>query len=179
MSKNDSTCIIQGCGKVATTRSWCPMHYQRWRHNGDPLKTKNAPPRPAGDGGFTALGYLVKDVGGVRTYEHVRKAGAALGKKLPQKAHVHHVDYDPGNNENTNLVICPDAAYHRLLHRRTDALNACGNPNWSPCRLCKQYDDPANMYHRPGTADHTHRACRYKYKQKWRDRQRSAGLPYS
>ncbi len=27
-------CSIEGCGKTATVRGWCPMHYQRWRHHG-------------------------------------------------------------------------------------------------------------------------------------------------
>ena len=29
-------CTIIGCGKPATARGWCPMHYRRWRVNGDP-----------------------------------------------------------------------------------------------------------------------------------------------
>lgn len=40
-------CSITGCGKRARTRGYCPMHYQRWRHHGDPLASKKivaAPP---------------------------------------------------------------------------------------------------------------------------------------
>jgi hypothetical protein len=31
-------CAIEGCAKAARQRGWCPMHYQRWRHHGDPLR---------------------------------------------------------------------------------------------------------------------------------------------
>lgn len=31
-------CSIHGCVKKARSRGWCPMHYQRWREHGDPMK---------------------------------------------------------------------------------------------------------------------------------------------
>lgn len=40
----ERTCSIDGCLKMATVRGWCPMHYQRWRNNGDPL-LRSAGPR--------------------------------------------------------------------------------------------------------------------------------------
>ena len=79
------------------------------------------------------------------TREHTVIAEKVLGKKLPPDAEVHHVDGDKSNNAHTNLVICPDSAYHQLLHRRQAALDACGNTNWVKCCHCKKYDDPANM----------------------------------
>ena len=30
-------CSIDGCEKPSRTRSWCAMHYWRWREHGDPL----------------------------------------------------------------------------------------------------------------------------------------------
>ena len=33
-------CSIEECAKPARTRTWCPMHYERWRRNGDPLIAK-------------------------------------------------------------------------------------------------------------------------------------------
>lgn len=77
--------------------------------------------------------------------EHVMIAEAALGKPLPAQAVVHHIDTNPSNNKNTNLVICEDQAYHRLLHQRTDAMRACGNPDWRACLFCGRYEDPATM----------------------------------
>lgn len=77
--------------------------------------------------------------------EHVLIAERAMGKPLPAKAEVHHVDESKGNNVPSNLVICQDHAYHRLLHVRMRALDACGNANWRKCTFCKRYDDPAAM----------------------------------
>lgn len=59
---------------------------------------------------------------GVNKSEHRYRAELALGKPLPYGVVVHHVDGNPGNNENSNLVICEDRAYHSLLHSRTEAL---------------------------------------------------------
>jgi CRISPR/Cas system-associated exonuclease Cas4 (RecB family) len=49
-------------------------------------------------------------------YLHVAVAEAALGKKLPKGAVVHHVDLNPLNNDASNLVVCPSQSYHLLLH---------------------------------------------------------------
>ena len=35
-----ATCKIEGCPDPAAGRGWCSMHYQRWKHNGDPLVSK-------------------------------------------------------------------------------------------------------------------------------------------
>ena len=71
--------------------------------------------------------------------EHVLIAEAALGRLLPANSEVHHVDGDRRNNANKNLVICQDAAYHRLLHIRQRIMSFGGNPNTdlvcSSCRL--------------------------------------------
>lgn len=80
-----------------------------------------------------------------RKREHVVIAERALGKPLPAGAIVHHLDEDPRNNDPTNLVICPDAAYHRLLHKRAKALAACGNANWLWCQRCKTFGPPEAM----------------------------------
>ena len=42
---SDRTCVIEGCGKKQTTRTWCPMHYQRWRR----LGTTDLTPRTIAD----------------------------------------------------------------------------------------------------------------------------------
>lgn len=69
-------------------------------------------------------GYIRVHVGGNKyRMEHVLIAEKALGKPLPPKAIVHHMNGDPGDNKTPwNLVVCPDQDYHLLLHRRAQAL---------------------------------------------------------
>lgn len=114
-------------------------------------------PKPRADG------YVGHNVGGRTKLEHILVAERALGKPLPTGAQVHHWDMDRSNNEPTNLVICPDQAYHRLIHRRMAALEACGNPSWMPCRLCRVYEAPENLYVNPGGTDAYHRHCSAAY----------------
>lgn len=77
--------------------------------------------------------------------EHVVVATAALGKQLPNGAEVHHHDRQRTNNDNGNLVVCQDRAYHCLLHVRMRALAACGNASYRRCAVCKRYDDPSRL----------------------------------
>lgn len=72
-------------------------------------------------------------------------AEKALGRKLPEGAVIHHVDEDRSNNASSNLVICPDESYHRLIHVRMRAMKACGNPDYRVCVICGKYDDPGQM----------------------------------
>ena len=120
-------------------------------------------------------GYIF--LSGVNKKEHILIAEKALGKKLPKHAVVHHANENRSDNRNSNLVICPDNSYHRLLHRRLDAYKACGNPSWIKCSYCKKYDDPKNMYVRTykrlgdyGIRKATtsrHYACTKKYMKKY------------
>lgn len=77
--------------------------------------------------------------------EHLLIAERVLGRPLPRDVEVHHVDMDPGNNANRNLVICQDHGYHGLLHQRQHALDACGDANAMLCQFCQNYDRPGNM----------------------------------
>lgn len=95
-------------------------------------------------------------------YEHVLIAEKALGHYLPDAAQVHHVNEIKSENRGTNLVICENAGYHRLLHQRTTALRSCGHADWRKCPYCKTYDHPNNMaYTTKGTARHLLCASRY------------------
>lgn len=89
--------------------------------------------------------YKQKYVDGRKLYEHTLIAEKALGRPLPKGAEIHHVDGDKFNNEPSNLIICPDRAYHFLLHIRQRAMDACGNPNWRKCLYCQQHDAPENL----------------------------------
>lgn len=73
-------------------------------------------------------------------YEHILVIEAALGHYLPLRAEGHHVDANPANNANINLVACEGHAYHFLLERRARAYDACGDANAVRCRYCGKYD---------------------------------------
>jgi len=95
--------------------------------------------------------------------EHILITEKVLGKPLPTKAKIHHVDGNRLNNNKDNLVICQDTAYHALLHRRKRAYGACGHVDWVKCWICKQYDDPKNMYIYQNRPEGRHRECQNKY----------------
>jgi len=97
-----------------------------------------------------------------------------LGKPLPSNAQVHHVDENPLNNKNSNLIVCEDQAYHVLLHKRATALKVCGHANWIKCYYCGEYEDPNNLYimkrHRLECQSGFHRKCRNLYLRAWREK---------
>jgi len=94
--------------------------------------------------------------------EHIIIAENVLGKPILKCTPIHHIDRTPANNKNNNLVICENKAYHGLLHQRQRAYDACGNPHWRKCCICKKYDDPANLYFNPNpnAGAPRHRLCR-------------------
>jgi hypothetical protein len=102
---------------------------------------------------------LTRRTFGRQEREHVLVAARALGRPLQGSEQVHHVDGDATNNSPTNLVVCPDMAYHKLLHARQDAMNASGHAHYMKCPYCKEYDDPANMYARQNQYQAWHRKC--------------------
>lgn len=164
-------CGVDGCERSAKARGWCFAHYQRFKKYGDPLtmspiyaaaglgvraSVTKKPGRPPSGNTRTHNGYVV--TGGNAKGEHIVVAERALGKQLPSKAEVHHVDGVRSNNANDNLVICPDHAYHMLLHVRQRALESCGNADWRKCTFCKTYDDTDNLCVRNGSR-YYHRMC--------------------
>lgn len=96
--------------------------------------------------------------------EHRLVVERALGKFLPKRHPVHHVDLVRSNNENSNLVACEDQAYHALLHVRADALAACGNPDALRCRRCGGYEHQEDIAIHGGIrARASHRRCDAEY----------------
>ena len=84
--------------------------------------------------GYKALGTSGRGGGDA----HRVLAERALGRKLPRSVPVHHVDGDK-RSAAPRLVICQDAAYHKLLHFRAEVLRAGGNPNTDKiCGACKR-----------------------------------------
>jgi hypothetical protein len=78
--------------------------------------------------------------------EHILIAEKALGQYLPPEAVVHHYGE---KSDNTKLVVCENQKYHLLLHRRAEALQECGHPDWRKCSICKKWDDPTLLVIRP------------------------------
>lgn len=93
-------------------------------------------------------------------------ARKALGKRLPYGVVVHHVDGNNQNNVNSNLVICPNRAYHNMLHARERALDTCGHADWLKCQFCKQYDAPLSIIKTKNMQ--FHRECLSNYNRKRR-----------
>ena len=113
-------CYVEDCDNVISgSNGLCKLHDQRMRRYG---RLENEI-MPKGAGGIDYNGYYVITVDGKRVYEHIHKAEKALGKPLPKGAVVHHMNCIRHDNETPfNLVICPDQAYHLLLHRRMKEL---------------------------------------------------------
>lgn len=77
--------------------------------------------------------------------EIVKRILEQHGMTLPGYAIVHHIDGNPKNDTKDNFVVCPGDGYHKLLHLRTEALEACGNANFRKCVKCHKYDNVDNM----------------------------------
>lgn len=113
-------------------------------------------------------GYVCFEEDGKLKKVHIELAKKALGKDLPDGVEVHHVNEVRSDNRPENLVICPDASYHHLLHRRARAYDACGNADWMKCKFCQQWDDPKNLYLAGGLPNVAHRVCATEYRRKQR-----------
>ncbi len=75
--------------------------------------------------------------GSRRCRPHTRVVERLIGKRLPANAVIHHFDEDRKNNNPSNLVVCENQDYHRLLHARKRVLNSGGNPKTEKvCSRC-------------------------------------------
>lgn len=110
-------CSVAGCSRIAVYKPelLCNVHYlRRYRHGSFESRQPNR-----GNGVIHKHGYRRIYTPEGYKMEHVLLAEKALGRKLPEGAVVHHMDGNPSNNHQPfNLVICPDQAYHALLHKR-------------------------------------------------------------
>jgi hypothetical protein len=95
--------------------------------------------------------------------DHLLIVETILGKLLPNGAHIHHVNGDPSDNRNKNLVICQNTGYHHFVHRRTRAYFTCGHADWRKCAYCKKYDEPSNLYVNENHHIAWHKRCHADY----------------
>lgn len=140
-----------GCGQRTTVAS--ETHSKFGWVKGQPLRFvrgHSRKGRTAGNPLISSEGYRIIPVAGregrvVMVGEHVLLAERATGRRLPPSAQVHHLNEDPADNRPSNLVVCQDAAYHKLLHVRATALRACGHAGWRKCWKCQQWDAPERL----------------------------------
>lgn len=152
-------CSVGGCDRDGTLKTMCKAHYYMMRRNGN----TDAKLRPKRGYSIDAKGYVMLCIDGRRVFEHVLVAEKAIGRALPSGAVVHHVNGNPLDNRNCNLVICPSIEYHALLHMRERALDACGNANYRKCPFCKQYSDPETMQKSSNSNSYHHAECKAGY----------------
>jgi hypothetical protein len=111
-------CPVKYCGKPIEKGDYCGLHWSAVYRNGhvNRLKAEN------GTWQMDVNGYMRGTVNGERFYQHVYVAEQALGRKLVPPEEVHHLNEIKHDNRPENLVICPNRAYHLLLHERANAL---------------------------------------------------------
>lgn len=75
--------------------------------------------------------------------EHLVIAEKAIGRELPSGVQVHHAGK---SSDNSQLVICQNQEFHKLLHIREKALSECGDANKRKCKFCHKYDHVENLH---------------------------------
>lgn len=113
-SRKNAICAVDDCSRPVHANCLCNKHQQRLYHHGstEPRRNEN------GTGHVHHTGYRYFKINNIRVAEHRLIAECALGKPLPVGAIVHHINGIKSDNRPTNLIICPDEAYHNLLHTR-------------------------------------------------------------
>lgn len=97
--------------------------------------------------------------------EHIAVAERILRKRLPAKAIVHHADGDHFNNAPSNLVVCENQSYHKLLHLRAEAMRAVGDPTARRCWACGRWESDltTGVGQKPNFSSFVHGICRNMY----------------
>jgi hypothetical protein len=111
-----------------------------------------------------ADGILATLPDGTEKYLHRVIAENAIGKELPKNSIVHHIDGDPRNNINTNLIILQSPKEHGLLHGRMKNKEKSWNPRIEKlcpiCMIIKPLAAFGVSKHRRGDGFRAHcRAC--------------------
>lgn len=115
-------CRVDDCGERAVTVSEKLCHFHRRRQEAGFDLTNKRLIRQRGLGTLDKRQYVVIRIGGVAKFEHRNIVEKALGKPIPQGVQIHHLNDKKWDNRPNNLVVCPNDAYHKLLHKRTREL---------------------------------------------------------
>jgi hypothetical protein len=177
-----TACVV--CGKALKRAPSSIRHPQRifcslaCQKQLSPPGRKRTGKRQQKDNGYIAI-YIPEHPNAgkdKRVYEHHLIAEHALGRVLPPKAVVHHSNEEKADNRSSNLVLCEDERYHRLLHYRKKAYAATGNANAKRCWICKTWalPDAPDLLRRTrgrwGTESIEHRHCVQQYRRTCRQR---------
>lgn len=96
---------------------------------------------------------------GIHKFEYQIIAEKMLGRPLTRGEIVHHIDSNPKNNSESNLIVCTQKE-HTKIHARQRAILATGNPDAKKCVYCKAWDNPRNMIvHKKGFSVMRHQGC--------------------
>jgi hypothetical protein len=104
-------------------------------------------------------------------YHHILVVEAAMGKPLRKGHVVHHVDGNKSNNVPSNLVVCQNQRYHKLLHSRAKSIIGCGDPDMKLCSLCGSWL-PFVDYHGRGSRGFLAAYCKNCTNARARDKRR-------
>lgn len=122
-----SCCSKCSQAKYAASRERIRVFFEQWKRNTrTPPNHKKIP-----------MGYPSKRSGGIVKLVHRLRAEQALGRPLKAPETVHHADGT--QNPDSVLVVCPNQAYHMLLHSRMEVVKRGGDPDTERyCRKCDQ-----------------------------------------
>lgn len=124
------------------------------------------------------LGYVLirgsRDTVGIHLHRYIVEQ--AIGRKLRTKEIVHHINYNKLDNRRCNLLLCPDQAYHKLIHARTDAINSGVNlETQHKCSSCKEVKMKSDFPKNKGEWNGVNHDCKLCSNNRRREKQYSKG----